>query len=1036
VQNDERTIQKHERSNIHVERARLARRALLGQLAPRVGQTELARLAATVAADASMMRDPIQDDESESDYGVVGGASGGPDANGGPDATGDNVDRGAAMWIDDTVEGAVSFALHDVQYVDGNDEGAAVVAVADDDALPLVYSNDDSGAPLDVVAAQIATSAPAVLLEVLSDEDESDDDDDEEEDPLDRNENEALADHADTVLPDDRDGRRSVMMSRFPQLPPAVVRDASKFANVTIGSNVPISQQLYEAEAANRMLVAFSVKHELTRDAKRDLFKLLQCSALAVASTYEAAEEAAKASVVEYHSAVELRAVQLPILSQYARADHDNSDAATVTYSDPLDLLKYEIMESLRRAKKSNPGARLADAIRQPVAAELERARADYDAFYNHGMPHRDFNQLPEREPASIFEAPAMAECFAHFAQHVAAGDRVVLLSFSHDETALYRRQFGTPIRMRSSILAGEWHELATVDEKKHDINDFYNVVVEPMLLKLSNGVRIRFGDEFVVIVGVLHDVALDKLAAVKFFGLKGKSPALLTSALQESDDFRSAPYQGGVIAVRSLELMAQKYEAALRLASEPGKVGVARELLKAVGMKFWERNNQLGRPFWLSPALALFRRSMRLWPCRLHQSSLGIVMHFLNRIARSVGNVVVTGEFNPRLQSFPKQRFVEHVNGALFEIISSTKGAYFNCKMVTKSGTQRLHAAIQLCAILDELARQHRFEHFRLFADALGIYLRFDQAQRSGDLAAAREIYFEQWLPSLRAAPWRFNADSKRGKAAMAAHAANQQQQLEDLRVNLFVDLPKVADTSIGLFSTPFVGPGAFCDTAGAEKAHQATKTNFARHSSLNMTSGNISSLNIAERRRAAAIGREELHAQVEAARVRARAGGNERFMFVFAKSEAIVLTSAPEVLAVLIGEVEPRARRARRGRLRMRFPDNSSAIISMSTEVCPSFLRVEIAQDPVSSSANDIAGLRGAPFVELLGVYVCCGRLYLHGRLFVAEERLANRPWTHLREITEVALLANDLELATIVYCTRHVLKSVLYFDIFDVD
>lgn len=382
--------------------------------------------------------------------------------------------------------------------------------------------------------------------------------------------------------------------------------------------------------------------------------------------------------------------------------------------------------------------------------------------------------------------------------------------------------------------------------------------------------------------------------------------------------------------------------------------------------------------------------------------------MHFLNRIARSVDSTVVTGEFNPRLQSFPRQRLVEHVHGALFEIIASTKGDYFNCKMVTKSGKQRHHAAIQFCAILDELATQQRFAHFRLFADALGIYLRFDQALRAGDLETARKIYFERWLPSLGAAPWRFNPDSVRGQAATAA----SDDELRQLRINLFVDLPKVADTSIGLFSTPFVGQSSFCNTAGAEKAHQATKNHFSRHSSFNMTSGNISSLNMDERRRVAmVVGAEELAAHVNAARIRARPGGSGLFAFVAAGSEAIDLPQWPPVIAELILAINPRAKSARSGRLRLQFSDSSTTVLSRSTSVCPTFLRVEIAENPVSADARDLATCRDVPIIELLGVYFSGEMLCLHVRFCVAAERLTQRPWTVLRSTQRESSLCSPL-------------------------
>jgi hypothetical protein len=196
-------------------------------------------------------------------------------------------------------------------------------------------------------------------------------------------------------------------------------------------------------------------------------------------------------------------------------------------------------------------------------------------------MPHHRLQRsLPAREPVECLSnrrpRPSVSRIFAH---HVDAGDRrraaVCSVTMRLRSIAVsLEHQFACA---RRSIARGEWLELATIDEKKHDVNDFYNVVVEPLLLTLSKGVRIRFGNESVVIVGTCCTMLrFDKLAAIKFFGLKGKSPALLTSAVQESADFRTSPYQGwrhcGAL---TGELMARKYDEALSARwREPGNIG------------------------------------------------------------------------------------------------------------------------------------------------------------------------------------------------------------------------------------------------------------------------------------------------------------------------------------------------------------------------------------------------------------------------------------------------------------------------------
>lgn len=81
--------------------------------------------------------------------------------------------------------------------------------------------------------------------------------------------------------------------------------------------------------------------------------------------------------------------------------------------------------------------------------------------------------------------------------------------------------------------------------------------------------------------------------------------------------------------------------------------------------------------PFWTDPALATLRRgaAFRLYPCRLHQGALGILLHITVRIVRSIPKHRYQ-EINQMMLAMPLCRGVgvERVHEAFIREVESTK--------------------------------------------------------------------------------------------------------------------------------------------------------------------------------------------------------------------------------------------------------------------------------------------------------------------------------------------------------------------------
>lgn len=823
--------------------------------------------------------------------------------------------------------------------------------------------------------------------------------------------------------------RASLFQSFVPAAPRS--RGALDDANITTVV-VPVADSNNSAPVCTDLthqLVALANVNGWARGGCRQLFKLLRGHSVDVPATYESACVQAAARDASNHVRAEILSLDVPMKVSFPRADNDDRTSARVSFRAPAKVLVGAVLAAHRQMQQQQPQRQLAlaECVRMPAPDERAAGAAAFAAYHNDGQPITDLSSLPSIAPANVWSSAAMFESLSAFSVPLGApATRYVGVSVNFDGTFLYRKQQGSVLRLRfTSDETGRWHEIATWADDQFDVQHICEFILIPFLRQLGHGIRVRRGDDQVTLVGGLFDFALDKLAALELLLVTGKGSALLTPAAAQSAAFRAAPMcsaPDGSLCVgwRSHVRMRDEQLAAV---AKP-TVTAARSHAREHGMKLFEVRGNATPPFFTLPEVVqLLRSGLRVWACYLHQSPLGLVNHFLVRIARSLPKSTVL-ELNAHLRSMPRVHGVEHLNGDLFRFTASIKGEYYNASLCTSSGIQKLQYAYQLVPVLDHVGQV-------AFADVLALFLCADALMCAGKTADAVALLSNQLVAAIRRAPF-----SLPPAARFAGWQTADEQSVADMRVRYFTELPKWADWSLMLVANNYCGDLWWTTTAGAEYAHQETKDSFQRHSAFTVERGNLASLNRAERRVAAAGGWSAAMGVVAAARQR-KFSARTSLSFVAAGSLAVAVGDMPRSLlssvAAAMGDTACLVD-ARIGRLRV-FDESrqSSFTVDASTRPRPTFLLVRGHSD-AQPVIHELVRAWFVRYKAHASRNRCLEALFLQLQTHAPApaglgEGHARRSYDTLQPLgTETFVLSSDVRTAQQLFVVKHLLGQVI--------